>query len=207
VIDSFGHTDWFQFPNTAPFPLPMRPDDDDSPAPCSMPRTSGVFSTLPRAPQGLSTAQILAALRSIVPTSAIGVMLGSCCGQPLRALVDPPPQVAPDLHFALELRMAAWLASVHGPRAPIVPEHLKLWLPFERAVAVPCFTPAWQAGVLVTDSEAVDNPRLRSLTELAAEVALELETADRYHCRRVLREVVDTKNAQRIPSFPNWRTG
>lgn len=164
------------------------------------PRTSGVFASAPRPSQGLSTAQILAPMRKIVETGTLGVMLQSCCGQPLRARVEPAPAPRPDFEFSVELRLAAWVSGIDTMRLPIVPLYLKAWLPFVKAVVLPIYTPVWQAGVLIADSTKIDRRRLAELTELAAEVALELETADRRYRKQVLREMVDTSKG-RTPSY------
>ncbi|MBI5532252.1 MAG: hypothetical protein HY898_06040 [Deltaproteobacteria bacterium] len=167
----------------------MRPEHDHL-APAEEPRNSGVFSARP--PRGLSTQQILVPMRRIVESGSIGVLLQSSCGQPQRAQVDPAPGPRPDAEFAVELRLAAWVSGIETTRLPFVPLYLKAWLPFVRAVVVPIYTPVWQAGVLIGDSTRIDRRRLGELVELAAEVALELETADRHYRQHVLRELAES---------------
>jgi len=95
--------------------------------------------------------------------------------------------------------MAAWLAGIDKVRAPVVPEYLKAWIPLERALVVPMYTPVWQAGFLIVEPCAATRTRLRKLTQIAVQFALEIETADRQYRHQVLQEVVQTTTGRSIP--------
>jgi hypothetical protein len=138
-------------------------------------------------------------MRDAVPTGAIGVLVKTSCGRPLRAHFDPSPTVGDDDSFSVELRMAAWLAGISKVRVPIVPEYLKRWIPLERAMVIPMYTPVWQAGFLIVEPSMVNRERLQELTEIAVDFALELETADRQYRHQTLQEMVHESTLRSVP--------
>lgn len=124
--------------------------------------------------------QAMSALRDIIPVGTAAVVLCPWRGRPVEACVDPKPWNAPlEYTFRVAFRLLAWTAHANMPRAPRVPEYLRPWLPFDRAVIIPMDSELRRFGAIVIDSGAIDRGRFEALCVLADELADCCARADR----------------------------
>lgn len=128
----------------------------------------------------IDAGQAMRVLRDIIPTGTAAVVLCPWRGKPVEACVDPLPWNSPvDVTFRLSFRLLAWTSHAHIPRAPKVPEYLRSWLPFDRAVVIPMDSELRRFGAIVIDSAVIDRGRFEALCLLADELADWCARADR----------------------------
>jgi hypothetical protein len=128
----------------------------------------------------IDAAQAMRALRDILPDGTAAVVLCPWRGRPVEACIDPQPWNAPaEQSFRVAFRLLAWTAHATIPRAPRVPEYLRSWLPFDRAVVVPMDSDMRRFGALVVDSAIIDRGRFEAMCVLADELADCCARADR----------------------------
>ncbi len=129
---------------------------------------------------GPTIAEIILAVRAAEPTGLAAVVVEPCCGRPLRAALactgtSQVPTTAP----GLAARLALWTRHIAAPHTTPVPSLLRAWLPVGTALVVPMAAPAWRAGALIVADVSAPPGRLVTLRAVAAELAVDLEQADR----------------------------
>jgi len=140
--------------------------------------------------------QAMNELKLIIPGGTAAVVLAPWRGKSVEAVIDPPPWNAPvEFAFRVAFRLLAWTSHANMPRAPKVPEYLRGWLPFDRAVIVPMDSEVRRFGALVVDSSLIDRGRFEALCVLADELADACARADRLAAlSRIAFDVLDVHN-------------